>query len=303
MSSREHKWFIEHTSPATAHMFGVKDYLVSADTRYQRVEIADTYLYGRLLILDGKVQSAEFDEYIYHEALVHPAMLIHPSPRRVLVIGGGEGATLREIFRHSSVEKAVMIDIDEEVVNLCREHLPGWHRGSFDDPRLELLHMDARRYLEENDTVFDLIISDLPEPVEEGPARRLFTRQFYRLARDRLPEGGILALQAGDLSLAFMEAHSAVYNTVRQVMAPVYSYRAYVPSYNTDWGFVIAARDGDPGALDAAAIDRLIGERKLDLKFYDGETHRGMFAIPRDIRLRRDTETTVIDDECLLTIY
>ncbi len=303
MVSKEHKWFIEQTSPTTAHMFGVKEYIVNLRTDYQDAEIVDTHYYGRILILDGKIQSAEYDEYIYHEALIHPAMLMHPDPRRVLVIGGGEGATLREVLRYSSVKQAVMIDIDEKVVNLCKEHLPGWHQGSFDDPRTELLHMDARRYLEENDARFDVIISDLPEPVEEGPSRLLYTRQFYELIKERLLEGGLLALQGGDFSLSFLEPHSAVYNTIKQVLPDVRSYRAYVPSFNTDWSFMIASRDGTLSGFDTAKIDPQIAERGLELHFYDGETHRGMFAVPRDIRRRRDTGSTVIDDGQPLTIY
>ena len=303
MSTPEHKWFIEYTSPSTAHMIGVSDFVKSFKTRFQQVEIADTHFYGRCLILDGKIQSAEHDEHIYHEALVHPAMLMHPDPRRVLVIGGGEGATLREVFRHSCVEQVVMVDIDQEVVDLCREYLERWHRGSFTDPRLELIHMDARRYLEENDRRFDVIISDIPEPVEEGPSRRLFTWQFYELVRERLFDEGILALQAGDFSLAFLESHSAIYHTIRQVMPDVCSYHAFVPSFNTDWSFAVASRGGDLVRAGHDQIDRRIRERSIPLRFYDGETHRGMFAIPRDIRERRDSEQVIIDDDRLFTIY
>lgn len=303
MSVHEHKWFIEYTSPDTAHMFGVDKYIVSKQTCFQQMEIADTDIYGRILILDGKIQSAERDEYIYHEALVQPAMLMHPCPRRVLIIGGGEGATLREVLRHACVEQAVMVDIDTEVVELCKEHLPQWHRGSFDDPRVLLSHMDARRYLEDNDQRFDVIISDIPEPVEEGPARRLFTWQFYRLVRDRLLKGGILALQAGDFSYVFVAAHNAIYNTIKQVMPAVYSYRAFIPSFNTEWSFAVSSREGDLGGFDPEEIDRRIADRKLDLQYYDGETHRGIFAIPRNIRKLREAASVVIDDDRLLTTY
>jgi len=303
LSFKEHKWFIEQTSSGTAHMFGVKRYVVSKKTPFQQVEIADTHIYGRILVLDGKIQSAERDEHIYHDALVHPAMLMHPEPRRVLVIGGGEGATLREVLRHPCVEQAVMVDIDEEVVALCKEHLPQWHRGSFDDPRTLLLYMDARLYLEENESRFDVIISDIPEPVEEGPARRLFTWQFYRLVKERLLEGGVLALQGGDFNYVFVEAHNAIYNTIRQVMPSVYSYRAYVPSFNTEWSFAVAFRDGNTNIFSPADIERRIAERKLNLSYYDGETHLGMFAVPKNIRQLRDATTTVIDDDRLLTTY
>ena len=284
-------------------MFGVKDYLAAARTPYQQVEIVDTYFFGRMLILDGKVQSTEYDEYIYHQALVHPAMLMHEAPRRVLVIGGGEGATLREVLRHPTVERAVMVDIDRAVVALCKEHLPQWHRGSFDDPRVELLHQDARQYLEENKACYDVIIIDLPEPVEEGPSRRLFTRQFYSLIKERLNAGGYMALQAGDFSLPFLAAHNAIYNTIRQVLPDLHSYSAYVPSFNTDWSFIVASRESSTAAFEADEIDKRAGERHLALDYYDSETHRRMFAIPRYIRKRRDAETTVIDDDRLLTTY
>jgi spermidine synthase len=284
-------------------MFAVKDYICSVRTGFQQAEIVDTHFFGRCLVLDGKIQSAEYDEYIYHEALVQPAMLLHPNPRRVMIIGGGEGATLREVLRHACVERVVMVDIDAEVVTLCKQYLERWHQGSFNDPRLELIHMDARRYLEENALCFDVIISDLSEPVEEGPSRRLFTRQFYELVKARLFEGGILALQAGDFSKAYLDAHLVIFNTIKQVMPRVYSYHAFVPSFNTDWSYAIVSRDGDLGLIEPEVIDRRLRERKLSLSFYDAETHRGMFAVPRDNRDRRDTETRVIDDDHLFTIY
>ena len=303
MSSAEYKWFIEQTSPSTAHMFALEKHVAGVKTSFQDAEIVDNQLYGRILILDGKIQSAAFDEYIYHEALVQPAMLLHQLPRQVFVAGGGEGATLREIFRHPSVERAVMVDIDGEVVELCRKHLQDWHQGSFDDPRLELVIDDARLYLEKNDILFDVIIVDIPEPVEGSPALKLFTRQFYELLKRRLAEGGLVVLQAGDFSSAFLEAHCAIYNTVRQVFPHVYSYHAFVPSFNTDWGYIIASRDFDPALYEAGLIDSRIAERGLELRFYDEETHRCMFIIPKDVRERRDAERKIIDDSQLLTTF
>ncbi|MDW7740139.1 MAG: fused MFS/spermidine synthase [Bacillota bacterium] len=302
MSFQDHKWFIEHTSPDTAHMFGVTNFLRSFHTRYQQVEIADTTTYGRILILDGKIQSSEFDEYIYHEVLVHPAMLACPAPRRVLVIGGGEGATLREVFRHPMVEKLVMVDLDKEVVDLCREYLAKWHQGSFEDPRLELYYMDARECLENNDEKFDVIISDVPEPVEQGPALKLFTSQYFNLVKTRLNDGGVLSLQAGDYGLPFFEAHGAIFNTVRQVMPFVKSYRAFIPSFNTEWGFILAA-PGKSKLPEPDVIDHIIKDRELELKYFDGECAKSMFSLSKNIRDRLDQETTVIDDSNLLTTY
>ncbi|NLA27059.1 MAG: fused MFS/spermidine synthase [Firmicutes bacterium] len=303
MSAAEHKWYIEQTTPSTAHMFGLENYIVCQKTAFQQVEIVDNPLYGRMLILDGKIQSAAFDEYIYHEALVQPAMLLHESPRRIFIAGGGEGATLREIFRHPQVEKVVMADIDGGVIDLCRKYLEEWHRGSFDDPRLELVIADARRYLEENEELFDVAIIDIPEPVEKSPALKLFTRQFYALLKRRLAKGGVVALQAGDFSTAFLEAHCAIYQTIRQAFPFAYSYSAFVPSFNTSWSFIIATPDSHPRGVAEGLITRRIEERGLPLRFYDEETHRGIFCVPKDIRKIRDDSTTIIDDDQLLTTY
>lgn len=302
MPYEKHKWFVDHTSPGTAHIFGIENYVKSFRTKYQQIEIADTQLYGRILILDGKIQSSESDEYIYHEALVHPAMLLCPAPRRVLVIGGGEGATLREIFRHPSVEKLVMVDLDREVVEFCQVYLEGWHQGSFSDKRLELVYMDARQYLENSNDLFDVIISDVPEPVEQGPALKLFTQQYYVLIRDHLNKKGIFSMQAGDHSLPFSDAHSAINNTIRQVMPFVRSYRAFVPSFNTEWGFIIASPQ-DTLLPSPELFDQLIKERNLTLKFFDGETSAGIFSLPLDIRKHLKNEQRIIDDQNLLTIY
>lgn len=302
MPSEEHKWFIEHTSPGTAHMFGVINFLKSMRTKYQQVEVADTELFGRILILDGKIQSSEYDEYIYHEALVHPAMLVCPAPRRVLVTGGGEGATLREILKYPSIEKLVMVDLDPEVVEICRELLTSWHRGSFEDQRVELIFMDARQYLQETDQLFDVIISDVPEPVEESPALKLFTRQYFELIGNHLTPGGSFALQAGDYGLPFIEAHSAIYNTIKQIMPFTRSYRAFVPSFNTEWGFILAAAE-DHQLPEGENLDRLIKERSLELRYYDSETSRSIFALPKDIRARLAAETRIIDDDNLIAVY
>ncbi len=302
MPFKKHKWYIDHTSPTTAHLYGIENYIRSFQSEYQQVEIAETELYGRILFLDGKVQSSESDEYIYHEALVHPAMLMNPAPRRVLVIGGGEGATLREVLKHNTVEQLIMVDLDREVVEHCREYLEKWHQGSFDDRRVSLYYMDAREYLENENGTFDVIISDVPEPVEEGPALKLFTVQYFELIKKRLSDNGLFSLQAGDTCLPFIESHSAINNTIKKVMPFVKPYRAFVPSYNTEWGFILSA----PFNTDlhaAETFDSLVEERKLDLYYFDGETVLTMFTVPKDMRKILEEETTVIDDDNLMPIY
>ena len=141
------KWVIETVMPDLAVMLKVDDVLFSGHTGYQRVEVVHSEIYGRSLLLDGKTQSTERDEHIYHETLVHPAMLLHPNPQTVFIGGGGEGGTLREALAHRTVENVVMVDLDGQVVELCREHLPQHHQGAFDDERTTLIHDDARNIL------------------------------------------------------------------------------------------------------------------------------------------------------------
>lgn len=285
-------------------MHGVERFIYCGKTQYQDVEIADIPVYGRCLILDGKIQSAEYDEYIYHEALVQPAMVLHPAPSRVLVVGGGEGAMLREILRHPSVEQVVMVDIDKEVVELCRQYLPAWHQGSFTSPKVKCQYIDARRFLQETTETFDLMFIDLTEPLEAGPSYLLFTKQFYGTVANRLREGGIVALQAGSFNPRLIYGHAAICNTLETAFSLVRSYSAYIPSYDGTWGFALASQHYDPLSLSAAEVDRRLLERAVNnLKFYDGETHRGMFSLPKDVRQAKLAEGRIIEDDQPLITY
>ena len=143
-----YKWFFETTTSVEGHAHAIVRTLFALQTEFQRMEILETASYGKCLVLDGRIQSSVADDFIYHETLVHPAMILHPRPESALVIGGGEGATLREILRYPSIRRAVMVDIDGRVVDACRTHLPEMHQGAFDDPRTELRHEDARGWLE-----------------------------------------------------------------------------------------------------------------------------------------------------------
>ena len=190
-------WHYEHITPDLLQAERVERVHFAGRTEYQDVTIQDTACFGRSLVLDGKTQSTELDEFIYHEALVHPALISHPEPRSVFIAGGGEGATAREVLAHRSVRRVVMVDIDSEVVELCRRFLPNHHQGAFDDPRLSLLHADAFAFLEESTETFDVAVIDVPDPLEGGPACLLYTREFYGLLRSRLNPGGAMVAQSG----------------------------------------------------------------------------------------------------------
>ena len=285
-------------------MHGVERFIYSGQTKYQTVEIIDTDFYGRCLILDGKIQSSQYDEYIYHETLIQPAMILHPAPKNVMIVGGGEGAVLREILRHPSVEQIVMVDIDREVVELCKEYLPEWHQGAFSDPKVQVHYMDARKYLKKTDEIFDIIFMDLTEPLDDGPSYLLFTKQFYKIASERLAADGLIALQAGSFNPRLIECHAAICNTLTTAFPIVRSYWNFIPSYDSTWGFALAAKTLDPLQIAEEEINRRLKERKItELKFYDGETHRAMFAIPKDIRKAKEQEKRIIEDDRPLITY
>lgn len=299
ISPQSYKWFFETTTPVEGHMHAIVRTVAQARTRFQTVEILETASYGKTLVLDGRIQSSERDEFIYHEALVHPGMLAvaHP-PASALVIGGGEGATLREILRYPSVRRAVMVDIDDEVVALCRRYLPEMHQGAFEDPRTELRHEDARAFLERTGERFDFIVSDLVEPLEAGPACRLYTREFYRVVFDRLSPHGVFTMQAGMTKVGELAFFTALHRTLREVFPVVAGYQSFVSCFGTPWGFLLASKHVDPRRQEATAVDRLIAERvKGELAYWDGLTHQHAFALPRHLRRALEAETRVSTDD------
>lgn len=298
INSQSYKWFFETTTAFEGHMHAIARTIVETQTKFQHVEILQTAAYGKTLVLDGRIQSSQVDEFIYHEALVHPGMLTTEAPpRRALVIGGGEGATLREILRYPSITRAVMVDIDGEVVELCKTHLPEMHQGAFDDPRTEVRHEDARAYLERSRDLFDLITVDLVEPLEEGPARMLFTKEFYTLVRDRLTPGGAMTMQAGMTKLGELAFFTTIHRTLREVFPVVAAYQSFVSCFGTPWGFIAASKKVDPAGLGAQAVDKLIAARvKGSLEYWDGVTHQHAFSIPKFIRQAIAKQTRIVTD-------
>src|SRR5262245_19905824 len=279
-------WFKDVGPWDEAHQFAVEKVIHQGRTRFQEVEIFESYEYGEMLALGGVVQSAEDDEYIYHESLVHPALVAQPNPTSVLVIGGGEGATIREVLRHSAVRRVVMVDIDQELVELCKEHLGNGHRGSFDDPRLELVFSDGKEYVTRCQEKFDCVIIDLTDSLDEGPALALYTEEFYRLVKTRVAADGMLVVQAMELSGLDYEDHLTVRRTLEKMFKEVSSYTAFVPSFWSTWGFVIANDMRNVSQLARAEVDQVLRARGLEavLKYYDGETHNHMFALSKDVR-------------------
>jgi len=245
---------------------------------------------GRVLVLDGDTQSAALDERIYHESLVHPACVAAGKPQRALILGGAEGASLRELLRVPTIKKVTMVDIDGEVVDACRTHLPEWSEGAFDDPRAELIIGDAKAYVESTAERFDVVIGDLTEPLEDSPSYGLHTVSFYEKIRDRLAPGGVYALQASTAGPHNSETHVRMIATLRAAFARVAPYSTYVPAFDTEWGFALCGERIDPLSESAkAAVDGHFAS--LCLRHYDGQTHARMFNLPRHLRDAYEDET------------
>ena len=281
MKIDEEKWFSLLPMRDAWHFFSCDKRIVDKKTRFQKVDIIHNKFFGKILFLDGDIESAEYDEHVYHECLVQPAMIHHPNPKKVLILGGGEGASLREVLKHKSVEKVVMIDIDEELVNICKKHLSEWHQGAFSDKRAEVLFMDAFKYLRETKEKFDIVIEDLLSPDIEA-STALFRKELFEGIKKVLAKNGIAVFQAGrtDLVIGTGVYYKKFVGVVSSLFKHVKKFHVFIPSFYFTWGYVMAS-ESEIKNLSSAEVDRRITERKLNLEFYSGFTERLISFFPR----------------------
>ncbi len=191
-----------------------------------------------MLVIDGDTQSAQTDERIYHETLVHPALAGAQDRTDVLILGGGEGATLREVLRAPDVARCTMVDIDGRVIAVSKEFLPEWSDGAFADARAEVILGDALEHMRVRHDRYGVILSDLTEPLEDSPSNPLFNDDVFALIKSRLTEGGIYALQASTAGVHNAALHCKMARTLRRHYAHVASFFTHVPAFDTDWAFL-----------------------------------------------------------------
>ncbi|MEI7482752.1 MAG: fused MFS/spermidine synthase [Elusimicrobiota bacterium] len=280
-------WFVEFFTPGELHAHKAVKVLETSKTYFQSATMLKTLTFGKVLVIDSETQSSEFDEAFYHESLVVPALVMHRKPQTALILGGGEGATARDILNSRTIKSVVMADIDYSILEFAKKHMPTWHKGSFRDPRLTLLVQDAKKFVERTKQKFDLIYSDLPCPIESGPAFQLYTLEFYRKLKTILKPGGIFAMQAGPGTPLQFELHPAIKNTLRKVFRFTRSYSAYIPSYDMPWTYLYCTESPDalPEHFSTLALDSVIKKRlKTRLRFSDGATVLGAFTMPRYYR-------------------
>jgi len=248
---------------------------------HQHLLIFENHQFGTVLALDGVVQTTQRDEFVYHEMLTHVPIMAHGAVRRVLIIGGGDGGILREVCRHPEIEHITQVEIDQAVIDMCRQYLPGHSDGAYEDPRANIVIGDGFDFVQTTNQTFDLIISDSTDP--QGPGEVLFSKDFYAGCKRCLKPGGILVTQNG---VAFMQLDE-LRNTAQR-LKPLFNdwtfYGAAVPTYvGGIMAFAWASDSPGPRQLDLTTLEQRWQARKVPTRYYTPALHHGAFALPRYI--------------------
>ncbi len=287
MPKTEHwQWYVEEFAPTERHHHAIEETYFSGRTAYQSVAVIRTATFGKMLVLDGDTQSSQADECIYHEALVHPALAATDDRAEVLILGGGEGATLREVLRRDDVRRCTMVDIDGDVVELSKRYLPEWSAGAFADPRARVIVGDALDFLRDDRGLYGAIVSDLTEPLGDSPSHPLFNANVFGDIKARLLPGGVYVLQASTAGFHNMALHAKMARTLQLAYRYVRSFYTHVPAFDNDWAFLACSDAVDVAALPQSRIEAYVRTLGGESYFYDAETHRRIFSLP--LYLRRE---------------
>jgi len=276
------KEFHETLYDALAQTFRIDKMYFEHKTEHQHLMIFHNAFLGRVMTLDGVVQTTEKDEFIYHEMMAHVPLFAHSDTRDVLIIGGGDGGMLREILKHPEVERVAMVEIDADVINMARQYLPKHSAGAFDDPRAKIVIADGMDFVRDTEQRFDVIISDSTDPI--GPGEVLFTDDFYGQCKRILNPGGVMATQNG---VPFFQIDEVT--TTRKRMAPHFNdqtfYSAAVPTYYG--GIMTFAWGSDNVELRQLGLDTLqqrYQQAGIKTRYYTPEIHQASFALPKYIQ-------------------
>ncbi|ACM60414.1 spermidine synthase [Caldicellulosiruptor bescii] len=264
-------WFTEQQTPDLGFTCKITKTIYTAKTQYQDLAILETKQFGRMLVLDGAVQTTIADEFCYHELISHVPLFTHPNPKKVAVIGGGDGGVIREILKHDEVEKAYLIEIDREVIEASKKYLPEIS-CALDDERAEVIITDGIKFVSENKNMFDVIIVDSTDPV--GPAVGLFQDSFYKAVFECLKEDGLFVAQT-ESPFYDQDLIKNVFHAVKSIFPITRLYLGFIPTYPSGlWSFTLGSKKYDPLEVDVSRIKR------IDTKYYNPELHKALFALP-----------------------
>ncbi len=281
---KKNKWFFEETVPFDDSdlMIGIKikKKLYSGKSRYQKIEIFNTYPFGKILALDGIVQMSEKDEFIYHEMFCQTPMLLHKNPKRILIIGGGDGGVLREVLKHP-VERVWMVDIDKKVIEVSRKYLPSISKKAFSDKRAEIIIGDGKEYIRQRPNFFDVILLDLSDP--GGPAEDLISSNFYKNVKRALRKNGIVSIQSGSFTVQ-PRLVATIFKRAKKIFPYVEIRRAVVPAYQAgEYSFTICSKI-NLGKITQKEIEKKYKKLKLRLKYYSPEIHFTSRVLPQYLK-------------------
>lgn len=274
-------WFTNKDENIALSIRHTGNRLYRKKSKYQTVEVLETHAYGKMLIIDNIIMTTEKDEFIYHEMISHVALLSNPGIKKVLVIGGGDGGTIREVLRHEHLEQVTMVEIDENVIEASKLHLPSI-ASAFSHPKLQLLIYDGIKYLADCPAeTFDMIIVDGSDPL--GPAEGLFTQEFYTSAYRCLTANGVLTLQSEGPYFStdvFINLDHCLKDIFGQNQ--VHCYLAYIPTYPTGmWSFHYASKSSSVHPIEGLDDERAQAFAEAqELKYYNAGVHRAAFALP-----------------------
>lgn len=263
------------------HLLTIDERLYEVRTDYQHLIIFKNRAFGRVLALDGVIQTTEADEFIYHEMMVHVPILAHGSVRRVLIIGGGDGAMLREVLRHHGIEHVTQVELDKSVIDLCRQYLPNHSNGAFDNPRAHIIIDDGLHFLQHTDMHFDVILTDSTDP--EGPAEVLFSEQYYAACKGRLTPDGVLVTQNGVAFLQLDEVRSSARH-FETLFRDWHFFTAAIPTYAG--GIMVFGWASDNPELRQhrlKTIRQRFSQSGIATRYYTPDIHRSAFALPQYI--------------------
>ena len=264
-------WFTEKQTPNLAISCRVTRVLCSEQTPFQKLAILDTVEFGRMLTLDDVIQTTVKDEFVYHEMITHVGLNTHPNPRQVLVIGGGDGGSIREVVKHRQVEKARMVEIDGRVIEAAKEFLPEISCG-YADPRVEILVDDGIKHVRDHRDTYDMIVVDSTDPV--GPAEGLFNEAFYQNVYGALREDGLFVAQT-ESPFFNRKLIMDIHQVLRRIFPIVRIYMAYVPTYPGGmWTFTMGSKRYDPVEV---VLDN---PGNFNNKYYSPDVHRSAFVLP-----------------------
>lgn len=278
-------WVFEKELPGIKndYKFGVKikKKIFSGKSKYQKIEVFDTYRFGKILALDGIFQLSERDEFIYHEMISHLPLFCHPNPQKVLIIGGGDGGILREVLKHP-IKKVYLVEIDERVVEVSQKYLPFISKGAFRDKRVKICIEDGKKFIKKYRNFFDVIILDLTDP--SGPSRLLFTKRSYQSVYQSLKKGGIMVTQSGNWFYQFPEIKK-VFKNLKKIFPFVKIHRVTIPIYQgAEFSLTLGSKKVNLDKIDLKKLKERYKKLNLKTKYYSPEIHFASSVLPKYLK-------------------